>query len=142
MAALVEGPAIQPPDKPRAHISCPNCPTQNPPLKIRRRPFSNAGRLFGVSTLGGPHWCAQLAHSAPQRRSVTRGAGHALNGLPHCLELRERLKSENWPRLPSFLACFCREFDRMRPLGVLLGVVIGVGALSGTIWLGPYSPPA
>jgi hypothetical protein len=30
----------------------------------------------------------------------------------------------------------------MRPLGVLISVVIGVGALSGTIWLARYSPLA
>jgi hypothetical protein len=30
----------------------------------------------------------------------------------------------------------------MRPLGVLLGVVIGISALSGTIWLARYSPLA
>ena len=30
----------------------------------------------------------------------------------------------------------------MRPLGVVLGVVIGISALSGTIWLARYSPLA
>jgi Protein of unknown function (DUF1573) len=34
------------------------------------------------------------------------------------------------------------EFEAMRPLAVLLTVVIGVSALSGTIWLARYSPIA
>jgi Protein of unknown function (DUF1573) len=42
----------------------------------------------------------------------------------------------------SCLLIFCLEFEAMRPLAVLACIVVGIGAISGTIWVGRYSPIA